>query len=192
MEAVSVGQELRRLRQWREWTLSQVAHRVGISKALLALVEQGKRRLPLDAFRRLAQLYETSLALLMSPHCRPSRSASGGQSWQGVNLLASVTDAALRGCTLRLLRPVEDVNQAEWLELCLRPGTQLPATGYWDFPAPTHGIAVEGNLLIEMPGDELLVRCGESFCIQAQQPHRYRNYLTSPIRALLVLERAVL
>ncbi len=192
MDTRTLGQELRRLREWREWTLTEVAHRVGISKALLTLAEQGKRRLPLDVLRRLLALYDSSLALVASTACQTARIARGGQSWTGTNLLALVTDRSLRDSALRLLRPVLSREDPEWLELSLHAGAQLPPQGFWSFPVPSDGVAVEGHVLIEMPGDELFVRCGESFSLAADQPHRYRNYLNTPIRAVVVLPRAVL
>ncbi|MCS6965173.1 MAG: helix-turn-helix domain-containing protein [Candidatus Kapabacteria bacterium] len=192
MEPRQLGQQLRRLREWHERTLTEVARQVGISKALLSLAEQGKRRLPFKVLRHLLSLYGASFAMLGSSVCPVARSAYGGQVWQGTNLLAVVTDRSLQGSVLRLLRPVQSSEDAEWLELCLRAGSQLPPEGYWSFPTPTNGIAIDGNLLVEMPGDELLIRSGESFHIRAQQPHCYRNYLSTSIRALLVLQHAVL
>ncbi len=192
MQRQRIGQFLRHLRECHEWSLSDVAQRVGISKALLALAEQGQRRLPLEVLRSLTALYGTSIAALVSTTYPDPRSARGGQCWKGVDFFSMVTTRAVRRTALRLLRPVHQPEDPEWLELCLEAGAQLPPQGYWSFPVPTDGIAIEGNLLVEMPGDELLVRSGESFRIQAEQLHRYRNYLTKPIRAVLILPQAVL
>lgn len=187
-----LGAELRQLREWRELTLTEAAQRAGISKALLTLAEQGKRRLPLEALQRLLRLYGSSLTQLMSASCTALRAAPGTERWQGTDLLSLVSDRSLRGCTLRLLRPVFSSQQPVWLELRLAPGAQLPPGEYWSLPTLTEGIALEGNLLVELPGDELLVRSGESFAIHAERQHRYRNYLPVPIRAVLVLTSAVL
>lgn len=187
-----LGQQLRRLRERQEWSLSDVAHRLGISKALLALAEQGRRRLPLDTLRMLVALYNTSIAAVVSTGYPEPRTAPGGYCWKSLDLSNLVARRSVRGCSLLLLRPVCQPEDPEWLELRLEAAAQLPSVGYWSFPVRTDGVATEGHVLIEMPGDELLVRFGESFSIQAGHPHRYRNYLTTPIRALLLLQRAVL
>ena len=187
-----LGAELRRLREQMEYTLTEVAQSIGISKSLLTLAEQGKRRLPLAALQRLLALYGSSLTQLLSARYLPDRSAAGAACWHGIDLLAFVSDRALRGCVLRLLRPAPVPESAVWLELRLSPGSQLPPEGYWSLSASSDGVALEGNLLVELPGDELLVRSGEAFSIRAGQGHRYRNYLRTPVRAVLVLSRAVL
>ncbi len=191
MQLSWLGQQLRRLREQHEWSLSDVAHRIGISKALLALAEQGRRRLPLEALRALVALYNTSIAAVVSTSYPEPRTAHGGLCWRGLDLLDLVAGRTVRGSSLLLLRPARRPDDPEWLELRLGSAVQLPPEGYWEFPVQTDGVAIEGHLLIEMPGDELLVRTGESFSIQAGQPHRYRNYLRAPIRAILVLQRAV-
>lgn len=182
-----LGAELRRLREQKELTLTEAARASGISKALLTLAEQGKRRLPLEVLRQLAQLYGSSLTQLLSNACEPLRAVPGTERWQGADLLAVVSDRLLRGCSFRLLYPLCSPQDAAWFELRLAPGSQLPPEGYWTFPTPARGIALEGNLLVELFGTELLVRPGESFTICAGQQHRYRNYLSTPLRAVLAL-----
>ncbi|MEN3027517.1 MAG: XRE family transcriptional regulator [Chlorobiota bacterium] len=192
MELQRLGQELRRLRERHDRTVTEMAQRLGISKAFLTLAEQGKRRLPLKVLRQLLAHYGSSLAALASPECTVARTVQGGRCWHPTNLLNVTADRALRGSTLRLLRPVNAPDDLEWLELRLAGEQQLPPEGYWHFSAPIDGVVVEGNLLVEVPNDELLVRQGESFRIDAEQPHRYRNYTAHPIRALLLFHRPLL
>jgi transcriptional regulator with XRE-family HTH domain len=184
------GAQLRQLRLEREWSLSEVARRLGISKAQLALVEQGKRRLRLPLLQQLLRLYGTSLGELLSCFCAPVRSAVGSVAWSGVDLLQFSAEPQLRGCLLRLLRPVAHAQQAEWLELYLLPARQLPLQGYFAFAAAVHGVVAQGTLLVELPGDELRVHSGESFRLEPQVAHRYRNYTAEPVRALLIVECA--
>ncbi len=62
-----LGERLKKVRNARGLSQREVAEAVGLSQALISLIEQGKRQLPLRAIERLASLLNTDPSALIAP-----------------------------------------------------------------------------------------------------------------------------
>ncbi len=188
----ALGKNLRILRRVRERSLSDVAQAVGISKALLSLIEQGKRRCSFELLYQLLQYYRYSLGQFISeaqhhnevegPYFQPT---APRQTPMHHLLLAGNRNYS--SPTLLLLRPLSSSSDLEFLRLILPPRSSLPAKTFFRFDGQFRGYMLQGKLLIESSdASELVIHQGEEFAITLQHPFRFRNYTDSRCEALLI------
>ncbi len=188
-----LGKNLRILRRARERQLSDVARAVGISKAYLSLIEQGKRKCSFALLYQLLRYYRFSLGQFISeaqhhndiegPYFAPHEPK---QTPMHHLLLAGNRQG--NEPTLLLLRPLTTSNALELLRLVLPPKTSLPRDIFFEFTAEFRGYITQGKLLIEFEdATELVIRQGEEFALTPACPFRFRNYTgDAPCEALLI------
>ncbi len=188
----ALGKNLRILRRVREHSLSDAAQAVGISKALLSLIEQGKRRCSFELLYQLLLYYRYSLGQFISeaqhhnevegPYFQPMAPRQTPMH----HLLLS-GDRNYTSPTLLLLRPLSSPSDLELLRLVLPPHSSLPTETFFHFDGQFRGYMLQGKLLIEFAdASELVIQQEEEFAIIPQYPFRFRNYTDTRCEALLI------
>lgn len=64
---VMLGERVRSLRKARDWTLNQLAERVGVSVGMISHIERGAKDPSLDTIERIAEAFSISPGLLLDP-----------------------------------------------------------------------------------------------------------------------------
>lgn len=179
-----VGANLKRLRAERGLSLDRCAGTTGLTRAILARLEQGQGEVAIDIVWKIARAFDVPFSHLISrPDQTPTQVLRAAES----NLLASAT-GALRS------RPLQHFHastggpsrQIEFYELSLLGHSSEDADPH---PHGTieHLVVTSGALEIEI-GDELhQLGTGDSILFQADQAHLYRNPAAEPALLYLVM-----
>ncbi len=67
---MDIGQEIRRLREEKEWTQTQLAYHADTAPSSISLIESGRREPNVSTLRKLAQALDVELVDLLGEHAR--------------------------------------------------------------------------------------------------------------------------
>jgi len=173
-----VGENLRKLRISKGFTLEEAAGKSGLTKGFLSLVETGRRRINAKDLHSLLDGYGFTTALFFSRlHGRDSEPDIIVQRAKTMLLLDGKSAAA--ATRVHLARPVSQLNDAEMTVVRLAPQSLL-TNDYITRSGMIRGYVILGLLLIEFQGDEAVARMGDEFCFDGSRPHLFRNYTDEP------------
>lgn len=159
------GRNLRELRAQRGLSLRQLATATGLSPTLLSQVERGITEPSLKTMRALSgMLGEAASSLFTTQNPVLLHLSFPGER----------TRISAPSGSIQYERLTPGNGQFEVLLGTLEPGS-------WSSEEPWSHTAVEcvyvnsGQLVIEVGGQEVVLRLGESVTFASQQPHRYGN-----------------
>jgi transcriptional regulator with XRE-family HTH domain len=175
----AVGRNVRSERSRRNWTLDDLAARSGVSKGMLIQVEQARSNPSIATICRLASALGVTVASLVEapelPSARVVRSDEGVVLWTGRD-----------GSASKLLVGTGTRDPVELWDVRLAPGD-----GYGGTPHPPGtqeiGMVLEGELTLEVDGEEFQVGTGDTAAFVADRPHSYHNKGATPVRFTMVV-----
>jgi transcriptional regulator with XRE-family HTH domain len=162
-----VGENLRRLRVRRGWSLEKLAQQVGVSRAMLGQIELGQSAPTINVLWKIAHGLGVTFSALITAHS------------QAGTLVLRAGDAKLltnreRQFTSRALFPVDEPRRVEFYELRLAGGAVEKADAH--SPGTVENLVVtEGAVEIEAAGKRHVLDTGDAILFEADAPHVYRN-----------------
>jgi transcriptional regulator with XRE-family HTH domain len=178
-ESQGIGAEIREVRKARNLTLKDLSEEVDCSIAYLSRIERGEARVSVDLLEQI------SAALDVDPKWFfPDRGGDGPLERAHV-----VRASRRRPLSGMYSRSTEELGfEDELLSSSLDGGFYLlisrfpPASGAADSPldgyafeGEQHGIVLEGEILLLLDDERIVLKKGDSFSYPSTIPHRFRN-----------------
>lgn len=172
-----IGDRLRGLRQQQGLTLRQLASAAGLSPALLSQIENGATDPSLATLRKLAKVFDASIATLFTePDAPPVHvSRPGGRS----RLAAPQGEISYERLT-------PGRGDLEVLQADLAPG-DTSSTEPWAHPSTECTLVLTGVVTAEIGGERYELSAGEAVTFDSRLPHRYRNDSDQPARIVIAV-----
>ena len=179
--ARNIGEQVRRRRLERDWTLDSGAARLGVSRRLLVQIEAGEANPSLSTLLAIAAGFGIALEDLLADAntaaitIRRDR-ASAPVLWRGPS-----------GGQGRLLVASSGLELWDWV---LQPGEERRSDAHR--PGAREALTVtSGSLTIEVAGcAPASLRSGQSAAFAADRDHRYANPARRPTRFVLAVHEA--
>ncbi|SCF09726.1 helix-turn-helix domain-containing protein [Micromonospora chokoriensis] len=160
-----LGDRLRDLRQQHSLTLRQLATAADVSPALLSQIENGATDPSLATLRKLAQVFDTSIAELFSePEAPPVH----------ISRVGSRTRLAAPPGQITYERLTPGRGDLEVLQAHLAPGDASSAEP-WAHPSTECAIVVTGEVVAQIGAESYTLTAGESVTFDSRLAHLYRN-----------------
>ncbi|TDL35373.1 XRE family transcriptional regulator [Jeotgalibacillus sp. S-D1] len=173
-----LGVNLRILRKKRAWTLDQVAHHTGVSKAMLGQIERGESNPSVGTIWKIANGLKVSFSSLLAV---PSSQVSVIRA-ESIEVLEE-DDGKYRVLPIFTYDPV---RQWEYFMIELDPGCE--------YVSESHGATVEeyitvtrGELHITIQQEEYKLSPNDSIRFKADSVHKYENRGTHKITCQMVI-----
>lgn len=164
----AVGENLRRLRAERKWSMDELTARSGVSKAMLHQIELGKSVPTIAVVWRIADGLKVPFSELLSQ----PRSESDVLLTQAE---AKYLTNAAGTFSSRALFPFNGPpRSAEFYELRVKPGGVEKAAAH-AHGTVEHLALVHGTITVEVDGSSRNLAPGDCFVFAADRPHCYRN-----------------
>ena len=178
-ESQGIGAEIREVRKARNLTLKDLSKQVDCSIAYLSRIERGTARISVDLLEQI------SAALDVDPKWFfPDRAGNGPLERAHV-----VRAGKRRPLSGMYLRGTDELGfEDELLSSSLDGGFYLlisrfpPASGPSDprldgyaFEGEQHGVVLEGEILLLLDDERIVLGKGDSFSYPSTIPHRFRN-----------------
>ena len=166
------------LREKREFSRDQLAQLSGVSKGMLAQVEQNRTNPSIATLSRLANALGVTISKLLevaeTPILRSVDIVNVPELWSGP-----------KGSSAKLLQGVDEGTLVEFWEWKLAPGHVHEASVH---PSGTKEIlyVLDGRLKITVDAELIELRKGQSVQIPGNRPHRFENMSQRPARFVLV------
>jgi transcriptional regulator with XRE-family HTH domain len=173
-----VGDQVRRRRSERGWTLDAAAPRLGVSRRLLVQIEVGAANPSLSSLLAIAAGFDVALVDLLAEAEKPAITV------QPDNRTAPSLWTGPSGGEGRLLVASGGLELWDWT---LEPGEERRSEAHR--PGSREALTVTaGVLTIELAGDEpARVRRGQSAAFGADVDHRYVNDSTRTTKFILAV-----
>jgi rhodanese-related sulfurtransferase/transcriptional regulator with XRE-family HTH domain len=163
-----VGDNLKRERAARGWSLDELAREAGISRTLLGQIELGRATPSIGVVWKIAAALGVHFATLLS---QPAPRI--GTTWSRREQAKKLTSADGR-VTSRALFPPGDATAAEFYELWLAPHSREDAEPHR--PGTRENLVVaSGRLELKVGQETLTLARGDAVNFAADQPHSYVN-----------------
>lgn len=175
----NVGENLRVLRLERGLTLTELAERSGVSKAMLNQIESGKSSPTIALGWKIANGLGVPFGTLL------------GESEPGdfvVHRDADITTfySENRSLCSRALFPPGDTRAAEMYELTLAPGGEEQASQH-AVGTREQIYVTAGQFVVETSGRKAQLEAGDLIFFRADRKHRYFNPGKKPARGILIM-----
>ena len=190
-----LGENIRRLRQSRDWTLDRLATAVGLSKGYISLIESGKRSPHWSVLMRMIHaLGETLCGFFTRAESIPPPEDGIRTRREHMIILegpmpderGSITVDATTPFTA-IITPLHAGLRTEVVEIMLPPHSEWTPTPI-SFPGNVTAWGMGGRLLLVQGRTEYVIRDGECLLYSAAELHALRNYTDMPTRAVLMIE----
>lgn len=164
-----LGERLRQLRKDSGMTLRDLAERSGLSAGMLSQIENGAADPSLGSLRKLASVFDADVATLFTDPAVPA-------------VYVTSPDARMRlmtpsgGFAYERLTPGR--GDLEMLRAVIPPGEESSAQS-WAHPSTECVYVIEGDLVIELAGEQYELTAGQSITFDSRLAHRYRNLSTT-------------
>jgi transcriptional regulator with XRE-family HTH domain len=199
-EAASLGQRLRAERVRRDVSLRQLARQVGVSASMISQIETGKSRPSVRTLYAITSALDISLEGLfsggvgLSAAAPPELAQAAGDAGIGPAAVAGAFGSFLGSRLGPLVRPPERPelvleSGVSWQRLGRLPHQDIdfllarypPGAGSSSdgermrHTGCEYGYLLEGELVVVLGFDELVMRPGDAVSFESSVPHAYRN-----------------
>jgi transcriptional regulator with XRE-family HTH domain len=189
-----LGENLKRLRRSREWTVERLAEAAGVSKGYLSLIETGKRSPHWTVIMRIIHALNETMCGFFTGAESATAPEDGVLARRRDMILIEGDEPNERGVI-----PWPPVNRYTYILTPHHPGLAsevveifLPPHMEWT-PEPisySGHVAcwgAQGRLLLVWNGIEYVMNEGDCLAYDASAPHILRNYTDHPARAILTI-----
>lgn len=189
-----LGENLKRLRRSREWTVERLAQEAGVSKGYLSMIETGKRTPHWTVVMRIIHVLGETLCSFFTGAESIQPPEDGIRSRREDLILIEGERPDEKGRITRppaaqythILTPYHEGIRSEVVELFLPPHSAWTPERI-TFKGEVVCTGVQGRVLLELGGTEYVMHEHESLGYCAMTPHTLRNYTDDPSYALLVI-----
>jgi transcriptional regulator with XRE-family HTH domain len=182
--ATAIGGRVRRERQFRRWTLDELADAAGVSRRMLVNVEQGAVNPSVGTLLRISDALGVGLPALVEPPQR--KQAKVTRSGEGATLWSS--ESGGRGV---LMAGTDSPNVLELWDWTLGPGDSHGSEAH---SAGTKELlqVQEGAIVIQVADESFTLSTGDALTFAGDVPHSYANPSAESARfSLAVFEPGV-
>ncbi|HEV2572707.1 cupin domain-containing protein [Methylocella sp. CPCC 101449] len=172
---IDVGRRIRQLRQQRNMTLQHLAQTVGLSPAMLSLVERGLVSPSLTSLAAMAHGFGISLTDLIA-----------GRSSDDDEPVSRLSEQPVVETPDRVRRWVLREDQLRRVDVTVNeypPGVGNSPNGL-RHSGHEYGFVLEGVLTVIIDGVHHVLRTGDLISLQSTRLHRIWNFGTAPAKAL--------
>lgn len=173
---VSIGANVRKLRNIKQMTLKQVAERSGTSVALLSQVERGRVNPSVNTLRKLADALDVSIGYFFDDgndhHTFVVRKADRKTLEMGAGLTYYLLSRKTAP-SLEVLYNVFEVDATTGDDLYSHLGEEC-------------GVVLEGILQVQLGDRIFILEEGDSISYSSSIPHKLSNIGPTPARAIWV------
>lgn len=182
-----LGHVLQNLRLARNLTLDELARSSDVSKSVLSQIERDRTNPTVGTLWRLAKALGVEIEDLLRTN-KPSGGISIVDDHNTPILLSSD-----RGCTIRILGPMELAGRVEWYEMRFEPGSALVSDAH-EPGTVEHLTVLEGRIEVESGRhhDRAVLDVGQTARYPADRAHAIRNPFEQRACAIVVVTSAVL
>ena len=172
--AFAIGNRVRQERQFRRWTLDQLAEAAGVSRRMLVKVEQGGANPSIGTLLRLSDALGVGLPTLIEP-ARPkpvkvTRRGAGAELWR--------SEAVGRGVLVAGTEPPDVVELWDWtLGPGDRHGSEAHSSGTKEL-LEVH----QGTITVEVEDEAVTLVAGDAISFPGDVTHAYRNPKKRPAK----------
>lgn len=171
----TLGTRLAELRRKHGYTLRGLAAEAGVSPALLSQLENGTTDPSLSTLRKLAGVFDTSIATLFGDPDAPMVHLS--VPGERVHLTAPTGSFAYD-------RVTPGRGDLEVLHVVMAPGDESSAEG-WAHQSTECAYVIAGEVTVELSGERRVLGAGHALTFDSQLPHRYLNASKRPAEMIL-------
>ncbi|WP_114905868.1 cupin domain-containing protein [Ornithinimicrobium murale] len=161
----TLGTRLAELRRKHGYSLRGLAAEAGVSPALLSQLENATTDPSLATLRKLANVFDTSIATLFGDPDAPLVHLS--VPGERVHLTAPTGNFAYD-------RVTPGRGDLEVLHVVMAPGDQSSAEG-WAHQSTECAYVIAGEVTVELSGERRVLSAGHALTFDSQLPHRYIN-----------------
>lgn len=181
-----IGSQLKYLRTFHDITVEHASHSIGKSKSFLSLVENGKRTIKIDALIPLLQLYRFRLSEFFFTLAEQYPFSQYGITDERHKRIFITGDEQHR--PLLTLKMPDNNSDIIVFDLFLEPNSQLTETPF-AFGTTLDVVSLEGKLLIQLQGDELVCKSGHHTTFDARQSSILRNYESISHHSIIIAKK---
>lgn len=172
-----LGERLRELRQSHGMTLRELAAATGVSPALLSQLENGTSDPSLATLRKLARVFNSSVAKLFEEPEQPEVVVTHpGERMRLEAPKGLITYSRLTGGN----------GDLQVLEAEIEPGDASSAEP-WSHASTECAVVLDGELVAEIDGENYTLSKGDAVTFNSRKPHRYLNASNARARLLIAV-----
>ncbi len=181
-----IGSQLKYLRTFHDITVEHASQFIGKSKSFVSLVENGKRTVKIDALMALLHLYRFRLSdffFTLAEQYPLSHYGIVDERHKRIFITGDEQHSPL--LTLKFADIGSDIIV---LDLFLEPYSQLTDAPF-AFGTTLNILPLEGKLLLQLQGDEIVCKTGHHITFDARQSCIFRNYESITHHSIIIANK---
>lgn len=172
-----IAENLRKIREQQNLSLSQLAERTGLSKVMLAQVEKGGANPTINNIWKITAALGVPYTALLDSAGSTAKVLKSGEL-----PIQSSADGHYR---LTCYYPSSAERNFEWFRMELDGGAAYTSIGHRE-RALEYIVVLSGALRLDICGESHELLAGDSISFQASAEHSYRNDTDAPVSAFII------
>lgn len=178
--AVSLAENLKRLREERNISLGQLAKESGVSKVTLSQIEKGEKHNPtIQTIWKIANALKVPYTALIEAPKEEVTLVTYGQAHKNVQKTQDET------CSIYCYFPCTPMCNFEFCGMDLEVNASYESPGFKG-KAQEYVFVKQGNLKVSIGKNEYILNAGDSLHFFSDKPHVYRNVGDSMVKAVIM------
>lgn len=184
-----VGRAIRRIRKQKKLSLQDLASRAGVAVGVLSQIERNLGNPSLKTLTRIHRALEIPLSALFENGSTPTNTVQRTAQELERYVKREGTRVRLQfGSPLlmkEMLSPSKN-SHLQFMVLSLLPGGSS-GDAPLSYPAEKGGLVLEGTFELDLDGQKLILREGDSFQFDGTIPHIFSNPYTTPANLIWII-----
>lgn len=162
-----IGPKLRKIRSERGYSLGELAERTGLTASFLSQLERDMTNPSIGTLRDICRALEIPIFHLFIDEARKGQVVRKADR-------QILTLGESGQVVIELLSPSQANAKLEVQEITLQPGasTHDHLQGH---PGEEVAVVLQGQVTVELVGQQVMLDTGDSYCLDSTLPHRYSN-----------------
>lgn len=161
-----IGERIRSKRKMAQFTVDEVAEKIGLSQSMVSQLERGKAKPSLDTLWKLSILFDVSLSYFFEGIEKKSVIVSRREEQE-------ILKMRHRNVQYRVLAPLTG-RKIEFFEITVSPD-KGEEHQFYPHNGEEGGIIIQGELEVLIGEETYLLKQGDSIYFDSTHPHAFRN-----------------